>query len=249
MCLGTHTFQRIGDGSIEINHILWYEVRQVAVLAMIPDHFCRVEIGHIRRQPFYLKPVRVFSLPLVETHLERESPPRPLWLAYQPPSHQQPEEQSVVRLWRSYEHRWPVEPGTRFRKQSLAWTLPRFQDAEACDRWTLLVTLAQWQLFLARGLIAERPLPWQRAQENPTPERVLQGLGGLFSQIPTPAREPQVAWLAKRASPDAERAPESGQKDHQEGQEEALSELFTVRNSIVNVLNWHRIVSSVSPFI
>jgi hypothetical protein len=134
----------------------------------------------------------VFSVLLVETHLERESPPRPLWLAYQPPFHQRPEEQPVVRLWRSYEHRWPVEPGTRFRKQSLAWTLPRFQDADTCDRWTLLVTLAQWQLFLARELIIDQPLPWQQTQEKPTPERVLQGLGGLFSQIATPARAPKA---------------------------------------------------------
>jgi len=133
----------------------------------------------------------VFSVLLVETHLERESPPRPLWLAYQPPCHEQPEARPVDRLWRSYEHRWPVEPGTRFRKQSLAWTLPRFQDADACDRWTLLVTLAQWQLFLARELITDQPLPWQRPQEKLTPERVLQGLGALFSQIPTPARAPK----------------------------------------------------------
>jgi hypothetical protein len=130
----------------------------------------------------------VFSVLLVETHRERKTPARPLWLAYQPPPHQQPGDQPLVSLWRGYQHRWPVEPGTRFRKQSLAWTLPRFQDAEACDRWTLLVTLAQWQLFLARELIADRPLPWQRAQDKPTPERVLQGLGGLFSQIDTPAR-------------------------------------------------------------
>jgi len=85
-----------------------------------------------------------------------------------------------------------VEPATRFRKQSLAWTLPRFQEADVCDRWTLLVTLAQWQLFLARELIIDQPLPWQRVQENPTPERVLQGLVGLFSQIGTPAREPKA---------------------------------------------------------
>jgi hypothetical protein len=134
----------------------------------------------------------VFSVLLVETHLERESPPRPLWLAHLPPSHEQPEERPAVRLWRSYEYRWPIEPGTRFRKQSLAWTLPRFQDADACDRWTLLVTLAQWQLFLARELITDQPLPWQRAQEKPTPERALQGLGGLFSQIPTPTRAPKA---------------------------------------------------------
>jgi len=134
----------------------------------------------------------VFSVVLVEAHREREKPGHPLWLAYQPPFSRKPNEQPVVDLWRGYQHRWPVEPGIRFRKQYLAWTLPRFQDADACDRWTLLVTLAQWQLFLVRGLTVDRPLPWQRTQENPTPERVLQGLGGLFSQIGTPAREPKA---------------------------------------------------------
>jgi hypothetical protein len=88
--------------------------------------------------------------------------------------------------------------------------LPRFQDADVCDRWTLLVTLAQWQLFLARELIADRPLPWQRAQETLTPERVLQGLGGLFSHIPTPAREPKArgkspGWPTGRARTRKER--------------------------------------------
>jgi hypothetical protein len=134
----------------------------------------------------------VFSVLLVEAHRERETSAKPLWLAYQPPPGQRPSEPPLVNLWRGYQHRWPVEPGTRFRKQYLAWTLPRFQDADACDRWTLLVTLAQWQLFLARESITDRPLPWQRAQEKPTPERVLQGLGGLFSQIDTPARPPKA---------------------------------------------------------
>jgi len=134
----------------------------------------------------------VFSVLLVEAHRERDTSAKPLWLAYQPPPGQQPGDQPLLSLWRGYQHRWPVEPATRFRKQSLAWTLPRFQDGDACDRWTLLVTLAQWQLFLARDLIVDQPLPWQRAQENLTPERVLQGLAGLFSQIGTPAREPKA---------------------------------------------------------
>ncbi len=55
----------------------------------------------------------------------------------------------------------------------------------------MLVTLAQWQLSLARDLVQEERLPWQPAQENLTPERVLQSLGGLFRQIGTPARPPQ----------------------------------------------------------
>jgi hypothetical protein len=55
----------------------------------------------------------------------------------------------------------------------------------------MLVTLAQWQLFLARELVRDERLPWQPAQENLTPERVLQSLGGLFRQIDTPAQPPQ----------------------------------------------------------
>jgi len=132
-----------------------------------------------------------FSVILVETHLERKKPSRPFWLGYQPPPGQEPGAQSLVELWYGYQHRWPVEPSIRFRKQYLYWTLPRFQTPERCERWTMLVTLAQWQLFLARDLVQEARLPWQPAQENLTPERVLQSLGGLFRQIDTPAQPPQ----------------------------------------------------------
>jgi len=132
-----------------------------------------------------------FSVILVETHLERENPSRPFWLAYQPPPGQEAGDQSLATLWYAYQYRWPVEPSIRFRKQYLYWTLPRFQTLERCERWTMLVTLAQWQLFLARDLVQDVRLPWQPAQENLTPERVQQSLGGLFRQIGTPAQPPQ----------------------------------------------------------
>jgi len=132
-----------------------------------------------------------FSVILIETHLERDHPAAPFWLGYQPPPHQEAGEQSVADLWTWYQHRWPVEPSIRFRKQYLSWTLPRFQKAEYCDRWTMLVNVAQWQIFLARDEVQDNPLPWQPAQEKLTPERVLQGLGGLFQQIGTPATAPQ----------------------------------------------------------
>jgi hypothetical protein len=133
-----------------------------------------------------------FSVILVEAHLEREKPSALFWLGYQPPPHQKAEDQRLENLWHWYEYRWPVEPSIRFRKQYLNWTLPRFQDAECCDRWTMLVSLAQWQLFLGRDLVEDNPLPWQPAQEKPTPERVLQGFGGLFREIGTPAAPPQT---------------------------------------------------------
>jgi hypothetical protein len=133
----------------------------------------------------------VFSVILVETHLEREKPSKPFWLAYLPPPGHEPQEHAVSDLWHWYQHRWPVEPSIRFRKQYLHWTLPRFQDPTCCDRWTRLVSLAQWQLLLARGMVQDQPLPWQPKQERLTPERVMQSLAGLFRQIGTPARAPQ----------------------------------------------------------
>lgn len=134
----------------------------------------------------------VFSVILVETHLERDKPCKPFWLGYQYPAHQAPKESGLKDLWYGYQHRWPVEPSIRFRKQHLYWTLPRFQTPERCDRWTMLVNIAQWELFLARDLVQDKPLPWQPAQEKLTPERVRQSLAGLFSQIETPADPPQT---------------------------------------------------------
>jgi len=133
-----------------------------------------------------------FSVLLVEVHLERDKPPKGLWLAYQPPAGQSPDAQQVKDIWYGYQYRWPVEPSIRFRKQYLNWTLPSFQDSERCDLWTMLVSIAQWQLFLARELVQDNPLPWQPKQEKLTPERVLQGLGWLLSQIGTPARPPKA---------------------------------------------------------
>ncbi|MDP6495015.1 MAG: transposase [Dehalococcoidia bacterium] len=128
-----------------------------------------------------------FSVILAEVHLERERPPKPIWLA-----HLGTDAYSARDLWLWFDHRGSIEPGFRFRKQRLAWILPHFQQAERSDRWTTLVDLACWQLFLARDLVQDQPLPWQKPQTELTPGRVLQSLGGLFAQIETPASPPQT---------------------------------------------------------
>jgi len=133
-----------------------------------------------------------FSVILAETHLERDKPSDPFWLAYQPPLHQEAGDQELKDLWQWFDWRWPVEPSIRFRKQYLYWTLPRFQAPERCDRWTMLVNIAQWILFLAREVVRDQPLPWQPAQEQLTPERTLQSLGATFREIGTPAVAPQM---------------------------------------------------------
>lgn len=125
-------------------------------------------------------------------HQERENPPEALWLAWQAPP-LIPAGISVTgeTIWRAYQHRWPVEPGIRYRKQQLGWTQPQVHSKEAGDRWSELVALAMWLLFLARPLTEDHPLPWQKPQRDLTPQRVQQSFRCLFATIGTPARPPK----------------------------------------------------------
>lgn len=134
--------------------------------------------GHLHAREAADTPFGVLRL---QVHLEREHPPEALWLGWQGPAW------PLAVLWHYYQLRWPIEPSIRWRKEQLHWTLPQFWDAEACERWSTLVTLAQWMLYLALPLVQDQPLPWQRKQANLTPGRVRQGLGSLFTQIGTPA--------------------------------------------------------------
>lgn len=152
----------------------------------------------------------VFSVILAETHRERDNPASPFWLGFQYPADNLPDAPTLRELWTGYHHRWPVEPSIRFRKQDLHWTRPRFQTPARCDRWTLLVTIAHWELFLARDIVQDRPLPWQPPQTKLTPERVRQSLAGTFSQIGTPAAPPKrrgksPGWPTGRARTPRER--------------------------------------------
>jgi hypothetical protein len=143
----------------------------------------------------------------IESHRERERPPAPLWVACL-----NGRAATAVQVWEWYDQRWSIEPSIEFRKQQLHWTLPRLQDPERCDRWTTLVSLAQWELYLARELVADRALPWQRRQENKTPGRVRAGLAALFLGMGSPTAAPQTrgkapGWAAGRRRERPERHP------------------------------------------
>jgi hypothetical protein len=130
-------------------------------------------------------------------HLEREKPPAALWLAWLPPV-RFPAGMTVTleTIWRAYIARWPVEAGIHFRKETLGWTLPRFQSKEAGDRWTALTALACWIIFLARSIVEDNPFPWQKAQPRLTPQRVQQSIRPIFALIGSPARPPKVRGKA-----------------------------------------------------
>jgi hypothetical protein len=89
-----------------------------------------------------------------------------------------------------------VEVGIHFRKETLGWTRPRFHTKEAGDRWTELTALACWMIFLARSIVEDTPLPWQKAQPHLTPQRVQQSLWPIFDQIGSPMRIPKMRGIA-----------------------------------------------------
>ncbi len=178
------------DEEVELSHERWGQVR----LRRWNDYHAKQDAD----SPFHVI--------LAEVHLEREKPPRPLWLGYLA-GHT---DYSVDVVWSWFDQRWPVEPGIGFRKQQLAWTLPNFQHSADCDKWTTLTTLAHWQLFLGRELVQDNPLPWQKPQAQLTPGRVRRGLGAIFVQIDTPAQPPQTrgkssGWPAGRSRTRPER--------------------------------------------
>jgi len=61
----------------------------------------------------------------------------------------------------------------------------------AGDRWTELTSTACWMIFLARPIIEDMPLPWQKPQQGLTPQRVQQSIRPIFALIGSPARPPK----------------------------------------------------------
>ncbi|MEH1807070.1 hypothetical protein [Nostoc sp.] len=111
---------------------------------------------------------------------------KPLWLAWageeMPP---------LEEVWRLYLRRFTIDHWYRFLKQRLHWTVPNLSTPKQCERWSDLMPLMTWELWLARDIVTDNPLPWQKSQGNLTPGRVAQAMGGVFAVIGTPAVAPK----------------------------------------------------------
>jgi hypothetical protein len=100
-------------------------------------------------------------------------------------------------IWTQYARRFGVDHWYRFAKQRLHWTLPNLSTAKQCERWSDLMPLMTWQLWLARGLVEEHHLPWQSQAKNLTTcglslcGRVAQSIFSLLIEIGTPATSPK----------------------------------------------------------
>jgi hypothetical protein len=120
----------------------------------------------------------------------RTRKPQVLWLWWAGPG-----TPDLAVLWRAYIRRFDLEHTFRFFKQSLHWITPRVRTPEQADRWTLLVLAAYTQLRLARSLVADQRLPWERplAAGTLTPCRVLRAFPALLRALGTLASAPKPA--------------------------------------------------------
>ena len=91
-----------------------------------------------------------------------------------------------------YGRRFSIEHFYRFEKSTLRWNRAQVGGLEASQRWTDLVTLVYWELWIARSLVQGSRLPWDRTpRKTLTPGQVRHQLGGLLARIGTPARVPK----------------------------------------------------------
>jgi len=115
-----------------------------------------------------------------------------VWVGYQgrrPPP--------VEEWWRVYGRRFALDHWYRFAKQRLHWTTPQLATPGQCEVWSELMPMVTWELWLGRGVVSDRPLPWQKPQRvstltTLTPGRVAAGMGGVIARIGTPASVPKV---------------------------------------------------------
>jgi hypothetical protein len=146
----------------------------------------RVRIWHdLHLQKAPACPFRVACIQRLE-HKGTRRFPKAIWIAW---VGQEPPEE--VTWWRRYLRRYAVDHWYRFAKQRLHWTLPMFATPEQGERWSDLMPFLTWELWLARSLGVDRPLPWQKKQTEMTPGRVCQGMSEIFLTIGTPTQMPK----------------------------------------------------------
>ena len=143
--------------------------------------------------PFSIVRIDVERLP---RHTTR---PKPLWLAWVGG----PLPTDLHDLWRWYSARFLVEHGFRFLKHDLGWTTVRPSHPHAADRWTWLLALGLWMLWLARPLVADQRLPWERPlpPDRLTPVRVRRAYPTVFLRLGTPTRLVQTRGNAPGRRP------------------------------------------------
>jgi hypothetical protein len=164
----------------------WTSPEQVLELT---ESICgRVRVTMWTGLHFYPAPKHSVNLILVErlNAMENGRLMPPLWLVWTGK-----QTLSLEEIWHQYLRRFGIEHWFRFAKQRLHWTMPSFKTPAQSERWSDLMPLMTWQLWLAQDLVTEFRLPWQSASLKLSPGRVAQSMFSLLLAIGTPARMPK----------------------------------------------------------
>jgi hypothetical protein len=97
----------------------------------------------------------------------------------------------ALHLWQHYLRRFAIDHWYRFAKQRLHWTLPQLSTPEQAQRWSDLMPLISWQLWLARSIVTDSPLPWHKPLPQLSPGRVANSFAPVLAVIGTPAVAPK----------------------------------------------------------
>jgi DDE superfamily endonuclease len=163
-----------------------------------------VEISRWSRFHFYQSADYPMEIILIQRQGKKltQRTATPMWLAWIGE-----EELSSIDLWKLYLRRFAIEHWNRFIKQRLHWTLPKLGTTEKGQKWSNLIPIMTWQLWLAREIIEDNPLPWQKPLpvEKLTPGRVAQSFLGLLVEIGTPAKPPKTRGKSPGWEPGRER--------------------------------------------
>ena len=141
----------------------------------------------------HTQPAPTLELSVIRVSLarlpRRAEPPKPLWLVWW--GGPLPDDLRTLQRW--YQRRFAIEHAFRFLKQAVGWTTIRPRAPQTADRWSWLLATALWELWLARDLVADRRLPWERPLVSGalSPGRVRRGVGPLLLTLGTPARPPR----------------------------------------------------------
>lgn len=174
----------------------------------VPDHALQVpdpEHGtvtvavweHLHRREAACVEVAVIRIQLEHyaPQAHRPGAPQPLWLVW----HGQDLPADLADFWRLYGRRFVIEHAFRFLKQDLGWTRLRPRSPLTAERWSWLMAMGLWQLWLAREAVTQSRLPWERAPrpDRPrSPGQVRRVMAALLLGLGTPTRPPQPRGMS-----------------------------------------------------
>jgi len=115
-------------------------------------------------------------------------PDGPMWLW-----HAGPAPLDLVTVFAAYQRRFDIEHFFRFCKQWLGWTRPAPMLPATAEVWTWVVLVAYTQLRLARPVVVDARLRWEKPVEQAvlSPGRVRRVFRRVHAMVGTPANPPK----------------------------------------------------------